>query len=165
MMLPSREEKMAAIEAVVYTYTSLLSAGHFAMFGLAPWRMHAETAFQMQYRDIAEFLLGEAGAGRMVAADYFEPGFVGEWDLPTWREEWREGIGVRLGGLGYDRLGEAAWVSHKCVPRLEAEVREAWRLFYGAMTDGEYRREFVRQVELRRRELVPFHVKVELLYL
>jgi hypothetical protein len=48
---------------------------------------------------------------------------------------------------------------------LEAEVREAWRMFYGAMTDGEYRREFVRQVELRRRELVPFHVKVELLYL
>jgi hypothetical protein len=159
------EQKMAAIEHVVFTYTYLLSAGHYCLFGAAPWRAHAETAFQLQYRDMAGFLLGEPGQGRIVAADYLDAGAPREWDLPIWRADWEGVIGTRLNGLGYDRLTTPAWASHKCVPKLEAEIREAWRLFYEALTDEGYRKEFVHQVEVRRRELVPFHVRVELLYL
>jgi hypothetical protein len=164
MMDPTREQKMAAIEHVVFSYTYLLSAGHYSLFGAAPWRTHAEAAFQAQYRDMADFLLGEPGAGRIVAADYLVPGTAREWDLSTWRADWRDVIGTRLDGLVYDRLTTPPWTSHKCVPKLEAEIREAWRLFYESLTDADFRREFVRQVEIRRRELVPFHVRVELLY-
>lgn len=161
---PTREQRMAAIEPVVYEYTGLLSAAHYTLFGAAPWRAHAEQAFLIHYRNLDDFLLGTVDSGPILAEHYLEPGRAPEWALPTWRSEWREAIRTRLNGLGYHRLTEKPWMPHVAIPRLDLEVREAWRLFYGAVTDPEYRKEFARQVELRRRELVPFHVRVELLY-
>jgi hypothetical protein len=163
-MSPTREQRMAAIEPVVFEYTYMLSAGHHAMFGAAPWRTHAERAFLIHYRNVDDFLLRAERTDQIVAADYLDSGFVGEWDLPSWREEWREHMRAHLDHLGYFRLEEKAWTPHKWIPRMESEARVAWKQFYDAMTDGEYRREFVKQVEIRRRELVPFHVRVELLY-
>ena len=162
---PTREQRMAAIEPVVFEYTWLLSAAHYTLFGAAPWRAHAEQAFLVHYRNVDDFLLGGGDSDGILAEHYVEPGREREWSLPSWRGEWREAMRTRLGnGLGYHRLTEKPWTPHVAIPRLDAEAREAWRLFYGAVTDPEYRKEFARQVELRRRELVPFHVRVELLY-
>jgi hypothetical protein len=161
---PTRQQRMAAIEHVVSEYTGLLSAGHYAVFGAAPWRAHAEITFRLHYRNMDDFLIGKNTGDRVVAAHYLPEGLVGGWDLPTWRSEWREPAREYLDHLGYFRLEAPAWTPHKWVPRLETEAREAWRLFYEALVDEEYRREFVRQVEVQRRELVPFHVRVEMLY-
>jgi hypothetical protein len=154
---------MAAIEHVVHEYTSLLAAAHHTMFGAAPWRMHAEQAFLFHYRNLDHFLLGGGGTADIHAADY-TPLETPPWDLPLWRGVWREVIDDRLDRLSYARLTQQPWCAHQWVPRLDAEVRTAWRQFYEALTDREYRAEFVRQVEMRRRELIPFHVRVELLY-
>lgn len=163
-MAPTREQRMAAIEPVVIEYTYMLSAAHHAMFGAAPWRAHAERAFLLHYRNVDDFLLREERADHILAADYLDERHQRRWDLPTWREEWREHARTHLDHLGYFRLSEKLWTPHKWIPRMESEARVAWKQFYDAMTDGEYRREFVKQVEIRRRELVPFHVRVELLY-
>jgi len=135
------------------------------MFGAAPWRSHAERAYLVHYRNVDDFLMREERGDHILAGDYLEAGLVRTWDLPTWRTEWREDVRARLDHLGYSRLEEKAWAPHKSIPRLDTEVRGAWKQFYESITDGEYRAEFVKQVELRRRELVPFHVRVELLYL
>ena len=161
---PTREQRMAAIEPVVSEYTWLLSAAHYTLFGAAPWRAHAEQAFLLHYRNMDDFLLGATERDEILAGHFLAPEQVRPWDLPTWRAEFRGPVRSRLDHLGYHRLTESAWVPHKSLPRLDAEIREAWRQFYDAITDAEYRREFVRQVELRRRELTPFHVRVELLY-
>ncbi len=164
-MTSTREQRMAAVEPVVFEYTYLLSAGHHAMFGAAPWRSHAERAFLLHYRNVDDFLLLEERGDHILAADYLDGNVSRPWDLPTWRTEWREHARTHLDHLGYFRLEEKAWTPHKWIPRMEAEARAAWKQFYDSITDREYRAEFVRQVELRRRELVPFHVRVELLYL
>lgn len=164
-MEPDRKQRMAAIGAVVTEYTELLSAGHYSLFGAAPWRTHAERAFLAHYRNLDRFLLRERREDEVVAGDYLEPGAARDWELPTWAAEWREAAPERLGELRYGRLDGKPWTPHRCVPPLEAEARAAWKQFYDAVRDGEYREEFVRQVEARRRELVPFHVRVELLYL
>lgn len=161
---PTREQRIAAIEHVVFEYTYLLSASHHTLFGAAPWRTHAEHAFLLHYRNLDDFLLRDTRRDDFLATDYLAPDQPRTWDLPTWRTEWREPMRTRLDHLGYSRMAENHWTPHKCVPKLDAEMREAWRKFYEAVTDPEYRREFARQVELRRRELVPFHVRVELLY-
>ncbi|MBI2686987.1 MAG: hypothetical protein HYX27_11780 [Acidobacteria bacterium] len=164
MIEPARQQRMAAIEHVVSEYTGLLSAAHFTLFGAAPWKMHAEKALLLHYRNIDDFLLCSDRSDHIVAADYLDAETPRGWDLPTWRTEWRGYMRDHLDHLGYFRLTESRWTPHKCVPKLDSEVRTAWKQFYDAITDGEYRREFVRQVEVRRRELVPFHVRVELLY-
>lgn len=155
---------MAAIEHVVFDYTYLLSAAHHTLFGAAPWRVHAEKALLLHYRNVDEFLMRDTREGRILATDYLEPAAARCWDLPTWRSEWREHMRTHLDHLGYERLDERCWTPHKWVSILDGEVRTAWKQFYDAITDAEYRLEFVRQVEIRRRELVAFHVRVELLY-
>ncbi|HEU0123036.1 MAG TPA: hypothetical protein VFQ91_21080 [Bryobacteraceae bacterium] len=161
---PTREQRMAAIEHVVFDYTYLLSAAHHTLFGAAPWRVHAEKALLLHYRNVDEFLLRDSRDGRILATDYLEPETARCWDLPTWRAEWREHMRTHLDHLGYERLAERSWTPHKWVSILDGEARTAWKQFYDAITDQEYRQEFVRQVEIRRRELVAFHVRVELLY-
>jgi hypothetical protein len=162
----TRQRRIAAIEPVVFEYTYLLSAAHYALFGAAPWRAHAERALLSHYGNVSNFLLREEWSGHIVAADYLAPLQERPWDLPTWRTEWPAHASVRLDHLALLRQEEPeTWTPHKWIPRLDAEVREAWKSFYDAITDGEFRSKFVEQVELRRRELVPFHVRVELLYL
>jgi len=159
---PTRDERLAAIEHVVFDYTYLLSAAHHTLFGAAPWRVHAEKALLVHYRNVDDFLMRDERSDHVLASDYVETPRT--WDLPTWRQEWREHMRTHLDHLGYSRLEEKNWTPHKWVGHLDAEARTAWKQFYDAITDKEYRLEFVRQVEIRRRELVPFHVRVELLY-
>lgn len=163
-MIDLRARRKAAIEHIVSEYTSLLSAGHYAIYGAAPWRSHAARAFLLHYRNVDRFLLSAASPEEIRAADFVESGEDLAWDLPTWRTEWREIVDDRLDSLTYRRLEERPWTPHEWVSRLDSEARTAWAQFYAQVTDAEYRREFAHQTELRRRELVPFHVRVELLY-
>jgi hypothetical protein len=73
---PEREERIAAIEHVVYEYANLMSAAFHSLRGPAPARTHSDDAFLLGYRKLGDFLLLDIRryGDEIIALDYLPIG-------------------------------------------------------------------------------------------
>jgi hypothetical protein len=138
------------IAHVCYEYANLISAAHYDIQGLAPWRTHCDDAFLLGYRKMRDFLLRDKRSERsgaelpdILASDYLRAGFNRTWVLPTWEAEWRDEMDKQLAHISFER--EKEWDHTKWVPRLENEMRSAWADFLKVVVDP-HRAEFAAQI-------------------
>lgn len=147
---PSPQDKIDAIEHVVYEYANLISASYHSMNGQAPWRTHSDDAFLLGYRKLRDFLLNDQrgkDGDDVLALDYLPKGLSRVWDLPTWEQEWREHMNKHLTHITYARVFKTReWDHRKWNPKLLAEFQVAWKQFIDVITDVGYRAEFDRQI-------------------
>jgi hypothetical protein len=147
---PTRQNRLDAIEHVVYEYANLSSAGFYSMRGDAPWRTHADDAFLLGYRKLGDFLLNEYPRSKddVLALDYLPAGSKRVWDLPTWQQEWRTHMNKQLTHVAYARvIAPREWNHLKWNPKLLNEFRVAWKAFLAAVTDKDFDDEFERQID------------------
>ena len=146
---PTRVERIAAIEHVVYEYANLMSAAFYSLNGPAPMRTHSDDAFLLGYRKLGDFLMLDRRryGDEILALDFLPIQSSRSWNLPTWEDEWRALMNKQLTHIAYARVRKPhPWDHGKWVPRLEAEFREAWKTFRGTVADPEFSEEFDRQV-------------------
>src|SRR3954462_3799719 len=53
---PDREQRLDAIDHVVYGYANLISAARYSLYDDAPWRTYCDDAFLLACRKIEDFL-------------------------------------------------------------------------------------------------------------
>src|SRR5579863_1641175 len=146
---PTRDEKINAIEHLVYEYGNLMAAAYYSMSGPAPVRTNADDAFLLGYRKLGDFLLNGPPRYKddVIASDYLPGGTARTWALNTWTVEWRERMNKQLTHIAYDRVrAPKEWNHARWVPTLESEFRSAWKLFWDAVTDADFKAEYDRQV-------------------
>ena len=78
------------IDHICYEYANLMAAAYWTMHGAAPWRTHADDAFLLGYRKLADFLLFTHRTIRqgkelpdILALDYLPSGAKSKWTLAT----------------------------------------------------------------------------------
>ncbi len=143
---PDASQLSRGIKHICYEYANLISAARWDMNGSPPWRTHADDAFLLGCRKMADFLLNPqrsrakgAELPDVLALDYLPSGCIPSWTLPTWTGEWRDAMNRQLAHLSYDRDKE--WVHDEWVPALEREFRVAWLAFLDAV-DVKYKAAF-----------------------
>lgn len=147
---PAREERIAAIEHVVYEYANLMSAAFHSLRGPAPVHTHSDDAFLLGYRKLGDFLMLDIRryGDEIIALDYLPMGTVRAWSLRTWEDTWRKPMNKQLTHIAYARIRQPKpWDHRKWVPRLEAEFREAWNGFWTTVSDAEFVGEYRRQLQ------------------
>jgi hypothetical protein len=147
---PTKDERIAAIEHIVYEYANLMSAAFHSLRGPAPMRTHCDDAFLIGHRKLGDFLLVDVRryGDEIVALDYLPMQSSRSWSLPTWEKTWRAPMNKQLTHLAYARVREPQeWDHRKWVPLLETEFRGAWRTFWEAVTDAEFLAEYERQIQ------------------
>jgi hypothetical protein len=149
--VPMPQQRIAAIEDVVYEFANLMAAAHFSMRGQAPWRTNCDDAFLLGCRKIGHFLMAGRRSTKngqelddVLALDYLPTDQTRGWSLPIWTAEWRDPMDKQLAHITYSRDKE--WDHRTWVPKLELEFRNAWWSFCQAIVDDGYKREFDRQI-------------------
>ena len=138
------------IAHVCYEYANLISAAYWSIHGEAPWRTHADDAFLLGYRKLADFLLKDKRPRRngvelpdLRAKDYLPADTTRTWVLPTWTSEWQVAMDKQLAHITFERDEE--WVHWRWVPPLEEEMKLAWAQFLRSV-DPQYKSEFAAQL-------------------
>jgi hypothetical protein len=146
---PTKEERLAAIEHVVYEYANLISAGCCSLQGPAPIRTHSDDAFLLGCRKLGDFLMDDIRryGDDVLALDYIVAGGTRTWDMPTWRSQWRSSMNKQLSHIAYERVRKPQrWDHEAYVSALLAEFRSAWTAFQGGVGDADFRDEFTHQM-------------------
>ena len=153
---PSKDQRLKAVQDIVYEYANLVSAGHFSLTGSAPWRTHCDDAFLLGCRKMDDFLMRKTRsnyarkkeADDILAIDYLPDDLKITWELPIWAKEWREPMNKQLAHLSYNRDKE--WDHTIWVPQLIPEFKHAWGAFLDSILDPEYRAAFAEHLRLKR---------------
>lgn len=146
---PRRETRIAAIEHLVYEYANLMSSAFHSLNEAAPSRTHCDDAFLLGCRKLGDFLLADTRkyGDEVIALDYLPVRSPRLWRLPIWESTWRAPMNRQLTHITYTRVRDPqAWDHRKWVPKLEAEFRDAWKSFWGTVTDREFLEEYRRQI-------------------
>ncbi len=154
---PTKQDRLAAIEHVVYEYANLISAGSVSLHGPAPMRTHADDAFMLGCRKIGDFLMDDVRryGDDVLALDYIPPGSTRTWDLPTWTTRWRSAMNKQLNHIAYKRVrNPQQWNHLTYVPLLLAEFRAAWGAFQSAVGDSDLHNEYANQLAAVKRNRV-----------
>lgn len=84
----------------------------------------------------------------VLAVDFLPVGRIPTWSLPTWVNVWRRPMNKQLTHIAYERVRQPqSWDHRQWVSRLEAEFRNAWKDFWGAVTDADFKAEYERQLD------------------
>ena len=148
---PTKNEKVGAIEHVVYEYANLMAAAFYSTHGAPPWRTNCDDAFLLGYRKLGDFLLNDRPRCKddVLALNYVPAGAptARTWSLATWTQEWRGQMNKQLTHIAYDRVRHTKeWDHRKWNQQLEREFRDAWKLFLDAVIDVDFKAEYDRQI-------------------
>ena len=145
---PTRQDRIAAIEHVVYEYANLISAGFHSMHAPASVRTHADDAFLLGYRKLSDFLTSVTRTeDDILAIDFIPLGAIPKWQLPIWKGKWNAAMNKQLAHITYARvLSPQSWDHRLWNGKLVGELRDAWGEFLQAIVDPEYMDEFERQI-------------------
>jgi hypothetical protein len=148
--VPQAPQLARGIEHICYEYANLMAAAYWTMHGAAPWRTHADDAFLLGYRKLADFLLYTHRSQRqgkelpdILARDYLSTRAKAKWTLPTWKKERAVAMDKQLAHLSYER--DKAWVHYQWVPILEKEFRQAWAQFRRSVAT-KYKKAFAAEI-------------------
>jgi hypothetical protein len=149
---PTKDEKSKAIEHVVYEYANLMAAAFHAMRETGPVRTHSDDAFLLGYRKLGNFLLNDDRVkDDVLALDYLAVGSTRTWGLVTWSQEWRSTMNKQLTHITYERVRQPKiWDHRKWTPKLEREFRDAWKMFWDAVIDTDFKAEYDKQISICR---------------
>lgn len=87
----------------------------------------------------------------VLALDYVPVGSTRTWSLATWTQEWRNTMNKQLTHIAYERVRQPKeWVHWKWVPTLEGEFRDAWKIFWAAVIDADFKAEYDRLIAMYR---------------
>ena len=125
-----------------------MSAAFHSLHGPAPMRTHSDDAFLLGFRKLGDFLMEDwrRYGDDVLALDYLPTG-LREPEPAYLAKAWRRPMNKQLTHIAYERVRRPQpWDHRKWIPPLEAEFRNAWRNFLGAVTNAAFKAEYERQI-------------------
>jgi hypothetical protein len=154
---PSAQQLDEGVVHICYEYSNLMSAAYWDVNGRAPWRTHADDAFLLGCRKMADFFLRTTRSKLrngdelpdILALDYIVPNSKRKWTLDIWSKQWRGPMDKQLAHLSYVR--NKSWDHRLWVTKLENEFRTVWRKFRREL-DPRYKGIFTKELAKCRRK-------------